>query len=156
MKEADFGRKLESNWSRYEEPKEDDTVQFTRKRGQDFQELLSCTGGQFRFKEEGDDFQVSNFLSLDCQLVTQALHTIPIPQRLRLTKDIFPREIYQQYQDDALSLRCKHSGIVPCSLTNSLSACLKNAKKEGGAQDLLPSKAESVNLEDWLDSVLDD
>lgn len=242
--EENSRRELPSNWGRYEEL-EDDGLHLNRKGAQEFELLLSSAAGSeahFRFKEEQDwqeDFQVDESISLDCELLADALRTVPVPERLGLPEDIFPPEIYKQYMDDATSFRNKYVstqsqrkldtagvGDLPIKsvktaarlresefkanadgLANSLAACFafKGANKgsanrspvSDSAQDELgfllslskkdeevkvqkaervepqpkvqgvpergdeaqPSpkpKEPLVNLEDWLDSVLDD
>ncbi|CAN7941022.1 unnamed protein product [Ixodes hexagonus] len=142
-------RSITSNWGRYEDSVQAET-DFSRKRGEDFELLLSTSVGSsahFRFKEQQDwqdDLHIDQFLSVDCDELADALQTIPLHTRLQLPQEIFPPEILRQYDDDAASHRQKRGGArmhrwkdaksVGDALTNTLLAASRPPKVMGRAE----------------------
>lgn len=141
-------RGITSNWSRYEEPVETE-ADYNRKRGEDFDLLLSTSGGasaHFRFKEQQDwqnePAEISEFLSIDCDAIVDALQTIPLHTRLGLPEDIFPAKVIQEFKDEAAANKEKYEEFLRTgkrkadyaedvgeSLTKSLQAVLAAATK---------------------------
>lgn len=141
-------RGLASNWGRYEEPVEVET-EYNRKRGEDFDLLLSTSAGasaHFRFKEQQDwqdePAELSEFLSIDCDRIVDALLTIPLHERLGLPEDIFPANVIQQFRDEAAACSEKYEAFLRTgkrqvktvpdvgeSLKNSLQAAIIAAAK---------------------------
>ncbi|KAH6926974.1 hypothetical protein HPB50_024349 [Hyalomma asiaticum] len=172
----------------------------------------------FRFKEQQDwqdePAELSEFLSIDCDRIVDALLTIPLHERLDLPEDIFPANVIQQFRDEAAACSEKYEAFLRTgkrqvktvpdvgeSLKNSLQAAIIAAAKpkpkpkdDDDLEELLnlslkspwsdnPPKDKSkdederdlefllslkedhnekepqkptVDLEDWLDSVLQD
>lgn len=141
-------RGITSNWSRYDEPVESE-ADYNRKRGEDFDLLLSTSGGasaHFRFKEQQDwqnePAEISEFLSIDCDAIVDALQTIPVHTRLGLPEDIFPAKVVQEFNDEAAVCKEKYEEFLRTgkrkadyaedvgeSLTKSLQAVLAAATK---------------------------
>ncbi|XP_065281179.1 cell death regulator Aven [Dermacentor albipictus] len=141
-------RGLTSNWSRYDEPVEVET-EYNRKRGEDFDLLLSASAGasaHFRFKEQQDwqdePAELSEFLSIDCDTIVEALQTIPLHERLGLPEDIFPASVIQEFKDEAAACKEKYEAFLRTgkrqtktmpdvgeSLKNSLQAAIIAAAK---------------------------
>lgn len=141
-------RGITSNWSRYDEPAESE-ADYNRKRGEDFDLLLSTSGSasaHFRFKEQQDwqnePAEISEFLSIDCDAIVDALQTIPVHTRLGLPEDIFPAKVIQEFRDEAAACKEKYEEFLRTgkrkadyaedvgeSLTKSLQAVLAAATK---------------------------
>lgn len=139
-------RGITSNWSRYDEPVEVET-EYTRKRGEDFDLLLSLSAGasaHFRFKEQqewqDEPAEISEFLSIDCDTIVQALHTIPLHKRLDLPEDIFPAKVIEEFNAEAAAEKEKYEAFLQTgkrqvkkvpdvgeSLKNSLQAAIATA-----------------------------
>ncbi|KAH3846340.1 cell death regulator Aven-like isoform X2 [Dreissena polymorpha] len=92
-------RKIESNWSRYDEILSDEE-EIPMQRGEDFNKLFAQAGGSaalFRFKGEEDWASVEgeatdNLMALDLQDLAQALDCVPLQERLGLNQDLFSDE----------------------------------------------------------------
>ncbi|XP_037575201.1 cell death regulator Aven isoform X2 [Dermacentor silvarum] len=158
-------RGLTSNWSRYDEPVEVET-EYNRKRGEDFDLLLSASAGasaHFRFKEQQDwqdePAELSEFLSIDCDTIVEALQTIPVHERLGLPEDIFPANVIQEFKNEAAACKEKYEAFLRTgkrqtktvpdvgeSLKNSLQAAIIAAVKPKSK----PTK-EDDDLEELLD-----
>ncbi|KAL1436802.1 hypothetical protein MTO96_049342 [Rhipicephalus appendiculatus] len=111
-------RGLTSNWGRYDEPVEVET-EYNRKRGEDFDLLLSASAGasaHFRFKEQQDwqdePAELSEFLSIDCDAIVDALQTIPLHERLGLPEDIFPANVIQEFKDEAAACAERYEAFL--------------------------------------------
>ncbi|XP_077522811.1 apoptosis and caspase activation inhibitor isoform X1 [Amblyomma americanum] len=111
-------RGISSNWSRYDEPVEVET-EYNRKRGEDFDLLLSLSAGasaHFRFKEQQDwqdePAEISEFLSIDCDTIVQALHTIPLHKRLDLPEDIFPAKVIEEFNAEAAAEKERYEAFL--------------------------------------------
>lgn len=160
-------RGISSNWGRYDEPVEVET-EYTRKRGEDFDLLLSLSAGasaHFRFKEQQDwqnePAEISEFLSIDCDTIVQALHTIPLHKRLDLPEDIFPAKVIEEFNTEAAAEKEKYEAFLRTgkrqvkkvpdvreSLTNSLQAAIAAA---AGKPKLKP---KDDDLDELLESCL--
>lgn len=156
-------RGLTSNWGRYDEPVEVET-EYNRKRGEDFDLLLSASAGasaHFRFKEQQDwqdePAELSEFLSIDCDAIVDALQTIPLHERLGLPEDIFPASVIQEFKDEAAACteryeaflrtgkrQVKKTPDVGESLKNSLQAAIIAAAKSK------PKPKDEEDLEELL------
>uniref|UniRef100_A0A131YV90 Cell death regulator aven n=1 Tax=Rhipicephalus appendiculatus TaxID=34631 RepID=A0A131YV90_RHIAP len=156
-------RGLTSNWGRYDEPVEVET-EYNRKRGEDFDLLLSTSAGasaHFRFKEQQDwqdePAELSEFLSIDCDAIVDALQTIPLHERLGLPEDIFPANVIQEFKDEAAACaeryeaflrtgkrQAKKTPDVGESLKNSLQAAIIAAAKSK------PKPKDEDDLEELL------
>lgn len=141
-------RGITSNWSRYDEPAESE-ADYNRKRGEDFDLLLSTSGtasAHFRFKEQQDwqnePAEISEFLSIDCDAIVDALQTVPVHTRLGLPEDVFPAKVIQEFKDEAATYKVKYEEFLRTgkrkadyaedigeSLTKSLQAVLAAATK---------------------------
>uniref|UniRef100_A0A1E1XB64 Putative cell death regulator aven n=1 Tax=Amblyomma aureolatum TaxID=187763 RepID=A0A1E1XB64_9ACAR len=160
-------RKISSNWSRYDEPVDVET-EYNRKRGEDFDLLLSLSAGasaHFRFKEQQDwqdePAEISEFLSIDCDTIVQALHTIPLHKRLDLPGDIFPAKVIEEFNAEAAIEKERYEAFLRMgkrqvkkvpdvgeSLKNSLQAAIAAAASKP------KPKPKDDDLDELLESCL--
>ncbi|KAH7942475.1 hypothetical protein HPB49_024516 [Dermacentor silvarum] len=126
-------------------------------------ESKTGASAHFRFKEQQDwqdePAELSEFLSIDCDTIVEALQTIPVHERLGLPEDIFPANVIQEFKNEAAACKEKYEAFLRTgkrqtktvpdvgeSLKNSLQAAIIAAVKPKSK----PTK-EDDDLEELLD-----
>lgn len=197
---AKYGhRKIQSNWSRYEEPA---ATAVETPKASDFESLLKAPAqcNYFQFKSEknweteaaNSSFRGRKFFDLDLEVLDKGLASIPFYKRAGIDRDLltekdasacdkkaseseeryevvkkkFLNKLESEYQLVDESPKENESEARQVPSTKSPSEEEKIAEKMIKALTVTPSDASNVsaevnnsdeeNLEDWLDSVLDD
>ncbi|KAL1436803.1 hypothetical protein MTO96_049342 [Rhipicephalus appendiculatus] len=147
-------RGLTSNWGRYDEPVEVET-EYNRKRGEDFDLLLSASAGasaHFRFKEQQDwqdePAELSEFLSIDCDAIVDALQTIPLHERLGLPEDIFPANVIQEFKDEAAACAERYEAFLRTGKRQAKKTPDPKPKDEDDLEELLNLSLKSPQSDD--------
>ncbi|XP_060600620.1 uncharacterized protein LOC132754050, partial [Ruditapes philippinarum] len=128
-------RKLESNWSRYEDDSDSEVEDdLPLQRGEDFNKLLAQAGGsasQFRLKDEeewnveGSD--TSPALALDLDSLSQSLDCIPLHERLGIKENVFTEEQIIEMKGYSADVEQKYRTTFPI-------ASNKNKSKNSGQE----------------------